>query len=229
MVEGAEHQGEATVELDLRIPVPYILEKAPGSKRGILLLHGYNDRANSARRRVFGAKPLEKLTLFAPNGIFPAPVRIKEQHRIAYAWYFRDGDSGLQMSSPEFGADGVMQMIAKLGLQDHSWIVVGFSQGGFLAPYLLNAGLRADSVIAIGAAYRLEAYQLLSEKRDLSTVTLHAIHGDIDQIIGLDRAKSSYEVIQGLGVKGSFNTLKGVGHTLDVSGQDLVQKLITEL
>jgi phospholipase/carboxylesterase len=209
-------------ELSVRLPVSYELDAQAEAERGVLVLHGYADHARSARRRLLGRDPLPGFTVLAPNALFPAPVPKLDEFREAYAWYFRDPKSGSIMISPDLAAEALARLLAELGLAGLDWILLGFSQGGFFAPHLVRAGVRARTIISVGAAYRRDAYEGLPPLR------VHAIHGTSDEIVTPERARSSFEEIRGLGYGATFHALEGVGHTLDDAGRALVRRLIAE-
>ena len=175
--------------VDLSFPVSYVFNPASDSTRGLMVLHGFSDHAESVTKRLIGKNTtIEGATLLAPNALFPAPVKKGDEYKEAYSWYFRDPKTGMQMSSPEFAAAAVVKLVNHLDLNHLTWVVLGFSQGGFFAPHLIRAGLNIKTIIAVGAAFRPEAYQGLKPFR------LHAIHGQDDQVVEHEVSKNSFEV-----------------------------------
>ena len=209
-------------ELILPFPVGYELELAPSSKNALLVLHGFSDHGQAAKKRLLGWEPKASHTILAPNGLFPVPVKKADGYRKAYAWYFRDPDTGLELVSPEFAADVIMRLINKLGMLDLDWKILGFSQGGFLAPYLVRAGLNAKNIISVGAAYRPDAYA------GLPAVKLSAIHGEADDIVSFATAQSSFEKIKEMGYGKEFYPIPKLAHTLNDEGRALLWKLVLE-
>ncbi len=217
-------------ELNLPFQVSYTLEQPPlvdsefveskGKSFGLLVLHGFSDHAVAARKRLLGSEPFQDLTILSPNAVFPAPVKKGNEYREAYSWYFRDPVTGAQMSSPQFAAEALIAMIEKLGLQDKTWIVIGFSQGGFFAPALVQAGLKVKAIIAVGSAYREESYV------GLQPVRVHALHGTDDWVVNHDLSRASFDLIQKMGFGHEFHSLVGLGHTLNDEGRALVRKII---
>lgn len=208
--------------LNVELPVTYSLEACEGSKRGVLLLHGYADHARAARKRLLGLEPLAGFTVFAPNAVFPCPVWQEDRFKEAYSWYFRDFDSGAQMIPPDLSARSLIEFIEKLGLSSLQWTILAFSQGGFFAPFLIRAGLNAKTIVAVGAAYRPEIYE------GLSSCQVHGIHGEMDRDVPFERAKSSFEAIKEMGYGAEFHGLPGVGHTLNDSGRAIVRRILTQ-
>jgi predicted esterase len=149
-------------------------------------------------------------------------VRAGDAYKEAYSWYFRDPKSGLQMISPEFAAAALKDLVGKLGLLEIEWIILGFSQGGFFAPFLKRAGLNVRAIVAVGAGFRREAYE------GLAPVRVRALHGAADEVVPLEHARTGFEAIREMGYGVDFKALEGVGHTLNDEGRELVRALIAE-
>jgi len=209
-----------THTLNLPFPMTYELEQAPDSKHGLLVLHGYSDRASSARKRLLGTESVPSHVVLAPNAIFPAPAKIQDHYKEAYAWYFRDPHSGKQMISPDFAAKALIQLIHELKLDSIQWTILGFSQGGFFAPHLIRQGLRAKTIIAAGAAYRAEAYE------GLPPTKVYAIHGAKDEVVPLQLSQSSFEVIKKMGYGADYHLIPDLGHTLNDESRKLIRTII---
>jgi predicted esterase len=209
---------QASIAIDF--PVSYELEITPGATQGLLVLHGFSDHARAARRRLLGKTSPPGFTLLAPNALFPSPVKEGDGYKEAYSWYFRDPKTGVQLTTPEFAATVLLRLISDLKLGHLTWTILGFSQGGFFAPYLVRAGLNAPLIITSGAAFRPEAYQ------DLPPVRIHAIHGQDDAILDHQLGKSSFEGIQKMGYGVKFHSFPGLGHTLHEEGRALIRELI---
>ncbi|NBX93421.1 MAG: hypothetical protein EB078_04425 [Proteobacteria bacterium] len=209
-----------TIPLDIRLETSYLYQPSEKSERGLLVLHGFTDRAQSVKKRLLGDEPVPHFHVLIPNGLFPCPSKKNSEFKEAYAWYFRDPQSGKQMISPEFAAEALMNLIAQVGLDHLDWTILGFSQGGFFAPFLLKAGLNCNTIIGVGAAYRAEAYE------GVSLVKVYGIHGAQDEIVPYAQAKSSFEMITRLGYGAKFFTLPDLGHSLNGSGRKIVRELL---
>lgn len=104
-----------TIPLDIRLETSYLYQPSEKSERGLLVLHGFTDRAQSVKKRLLGDEPVPHFHVLIPNGLFPCPSKKNSEFKEAYAWYFRDPQSGKQMISPEFAAEALMNLI---GAQD---------------------------------------------------------------------------------------------------------------
>ncbi len=220
--EEASNRKFETLDLEIRVPVSYCLEKNEQSNRALLVLHGFSDNGRAARKRLLGMDSVPGFSVFVPNGIYPSPVKVGDEYKEAYAWYFRDPRTGTQLVAPETAADSLWRLIERLKLSKKLWTILGFSQGGFFAPYLVRHGLNAKTIIAVGSAYRPEAYE------GLSPVKVHAIHGEQDEDVPFEVARKSFDGIYDKGYGDSFTALPGVGHRLDDSGRAIIRRLLAE-
>lgn len=211
-----------TTQIDLQLPASYLFEECKKSEKGLLVLHGFTDHAKAVRKRLLGTDPVPGFSVLTPNGLFPCPHKSGNAFKEAYAWYFRDPLSGNQMISPEFAAESLLKLISQLGLSHLQWTLLGFSQGGFFAPFLVRAGLPANKIISVGAAYRPEAYE------GLKSVEVHALHGEKDVIVPFETAKVSFKVLQEMGYGRHFYSLPNVGHTVDCLGRDQIRTLLAQ-
>ena len=207
--------------IPLHLTTRYLIEVSPQAKTGLLVLHGYSDKATSVRKRLLGTGPVQHVTVLTPNGLFPSPVRHAEGFKEAYSWYFRDPQTHLEMISPEVAVQGLFTLIEKTKLQHLQWIILGFSQCGFLAPHLIRAGLPTRAVIVVGAKARQEIYQEISAE-----IPIYGIHGEQDTIIPYAEAKASFEALSPRHSSVIFEGLPGVAHTLDDAGRSTVRNWI---
>ena len=212
-------------EINAPLPVSYTYEPCEKSKKGILLLHGYADKAISARKRLLGLDSIPSYHVLAPNGFFPTPLlQANGSYKEAYAWYFYDPQTGTQLIAPEKAAKMMMSFLKQIALEDLEWTVLSFSQGGFFSPYLLRAGLKAKTLISVGAAYRTKALESLSP----DGIKIYAIHGMDDRIVDHDASKKSFEEIQKLGFQGEYYSLPGLAHSLNEEGRKIVSRILLE-
>lgn len=207
-------------QLALSLPTSYYLERDPDSQKGLLVLHGYADLARSARRRLLGTSPLPNYTSLSPNGLFPCPVEKDDGFKEAYSWYFKDPQSGVEMISPEFAANALLKLIDQLKLNQLEWIILGFSQGGFFAPYLVHAGLTCNRIISCGAAYQSEKW------KELKNLTIHAIHGEQDTDVPFEIAQQSFQSLKNLAPHSQFHPIPDLGHSMNEAGRELIRKLL---
>jgi predicted esterase len=86
---------------------------------------------------------------------------------------------------------------------------VGFSQGGYLAPFVALNLTNVIQVVGIGAGY-------LNEELDQTpTFRWDGIHGDQDTVVQCPNARESHAQLAEKGIAGEFRVLPGVGHELN--------------
>jgi predicted esterase len=211
---------EANFEFSL--PVRYHL--GPANKTGlVVLLHGYQDNAYSMLKRLSWAEQ-ENLPfqIFASNAPFPVPVWTGSGFKEAYSWYFRDTSRGLTLVPPQTSAARVAGLLKDLGLENERKVIVGFSQGGYLAPYLAKATSNVRAIVGLGSGYTPEHYE------DLNPISVYAIHGSEDKVIDLPRAQSDHAKLLARGFTGSFHVEPGLDHRVDPVLESRVRKLCLE-
>ena len=207
---------------DFPMPIRYYLteKKGPGL---VICLHGYQDHALSMIRRL-GWWEREDLPfqICAINGPFPVPIWQADGFKEAYSWYFRDTSRDLDFVSPDTTASRLKLLVDDLGLSDVPKILVGFSMGGFLAPYLASELLNVRGIIGIGCGYNADTYA------KLSPLSVHAVHGDKDERIDIEGSKSDFTKVIAAGHTGGYHAVPGLTHRVDSSIEPLIRKLALE-
>ncbi len=207
-------------EYSVTLPMKYIfLDK--GSDVVVLMLHGYFDKASAFIRRSFGSADLP-FSILAPNAPFPVP-ELKPHHiKEGYSWYFYNYISHTMVLSPNAGVEMIHKLVLDLNLQAKRIVILGFSQGGFLSPLVASKLGNVKKIISVGAAYRADFWL------PPFSYELDAIHGDDDEVVSHERAYKTFQDIISKGVKGSFHTVKGLGHTLNDEARQLIyQKIVS--
>lgn len=206
-------QTKIQTELSLKMPVSYYLHRAPDSKALAILLHGYTDSANSFFQRAF-TEHLPSFNVLAPNAPYPMPVKTPSGYKEKYAWYFSDPRTGFVLVKPEVSVRYLKQLVTELKFDQHEITLVGFSQGGFLAPHLARVLPNVKKIIGVGCAFRLHDYETLDG------FSVDAIHGADDDIITLEQAKKTYEELRAArNIKGEFHVIPDLKHTMNAEAR----------
>jgi len=188
----------------------------------LLFVHGFTDTAHGFLRRAYPDETMDaRFEILAPNGIFPVPQKIEKGWREAYAWYFAESRD-TAIIPPAVGADAIGKLLAQLNLQDREKVIVGFSQGGFLIPHLLQRLKNVKKAIGIGCAYRVEDYP------EGSSTVIDGIHGTEDDVVGFERGRDSFAALQAKNPQGHFHAIAGLKHTMNDESRALLKKLISE-
>ncbi len=175
----------------------------------ILFLHGYTDHSGSFLKRLFPdswPSVFEDTAILAPNGPFPVPVRSEDGWREAYSWYFYDDKLAKMVISPETATLGCEQLLLKLGYESTPTIIVGFSQGGYLAPHLASRLKSVREIIGVGTGYREDYYPAKSPWR------LTGIHGTEDDVFPVAAARQNYARVLRNTQGGEFFEVPKLGH-----------------
>lgn len=142
--------------------VPYHVREAdPGTDAGgqkwIVALHGMGEDADRMIERV---EPLaaDGWSLLCPRAPFPVEIRRRRDRTVGYAWYQYDGNAErfvAAMSDTGTFLFGVLDGVIPAGTPI---VLVGFSQGAYLAYYLaLRHPDRVRGVVGIAGRAKVEA------------------------------------------------------------------------
>ena len=199
----------------------YQWQRATGTaSRLILMLHGYRQTGPyllEALRPAFSPELLKSCHLLAPNAPFPIPDTVKDPadrqrvglgKRIGFAWYFRDSATGDFYIDPGIPSRFLATLIQTLGLADLPKTVIGFSQGGYVSPYVIAGLSRVDQFVCISSHIPSEAF---APDRPLRIDT---IHGDQDEVVPLAEARASVDDCVRRGRPAKLHVLPGVGHRI---------------
>jgi phospholipase/carboxylesterase len=205
------------------LPMRYKLWGEPNDKV-VLCMHGYQDHAQSMMKRI-GWLDNDKLPfqVLAVNGPFPVPIWTASGFHEAYAWYFRDTERGFTIVSPEQMAERVAQLTEELNLHKTPLVIFGFSQGGYLAPFVTRLLPQTKAIIALGSGFPKAPYAHVP-----TTTKIYAIHGDRDERIPIQPTKEAHAQLLQQGFQGEFFAIPGLDHRVDTQVEPLVRKLAIE-
>lgn len=212
-----------TLELQAHLPFSFHHKVHEDDEKLVLFLHGYMDSGMSFFRRALRGNEISE-SILAPNGPFPLPVQTEDSFKEAYAWYFWEYSKNRVVIPPRVSVGLLKELIDQLGYTKKPKVLVGFSQGGFMLPYLLPELEGIKGLVAVGAGFREQDYPAST------AVPLVAIHGDEDKIIGLDYSQKSFEALLATRkIKGDFHIIPGLGHTVNEAGSLLIRDSIKSL
>lgn len=184
----------------------------------LLVLHGYQQTGAWAFQRLRAvAEKQEKI--ISVNAPFPLPYKGKNGWVMTYGWYFFDSASGEYIIEMDFAVDYLKKVIAEYVRPGANIKVVGFSQGGYIAPFLAKDCDQVSQVIGLHCRFRSE---VLTEQYNFR---LDAIHGEDDSVVSPQRAEKCHQEIIEKGNTGDFCLLGGVGHEIN----DFVRREVVRL
>jgi predicted esterase len=194
------------VELKLEHQI-YIIEKGT-PKRVYLLLHGYLLDGKYLLDTLKDTLPEDSL-IIAPNGPFLVPVKKNERYKTKFAWYFFDPHKQNFYIDFEPASHYAKKVLDTYNTQKLPVTIIGYSQGGYLAPRIGNADTLVDSVIGMACAFRSSRFEF-NEKIKYSQINSRS-----DLVVDFEGALSEFEKIKEKGNLGEFYTLNDSGHRID--------------
>ena len=208
---------EANYEFPL--PVRYHLT-APKGKGLVIVLHGYQDTAHSMMKRLGWLDTELPFQVLAINAPFPVPIWNKEGLKEAYSWYFRDRDKDLVIVAPDTTAERVAQLFRDLQLENSRKVFFGYSQGGYLAPYIAAHSDKVRGIAGLGCGFNEDAFE------NLNPLPVLALHGALDDRVSIDKSKKEHEALIAQGFTGEFIEIPGLEHKVDPVVEPLVRDFI---
>jgi len=187
------------------IPVDYILSNPKGEKL-LILLHGYQQAAQIIYEKLKLALPKDFVVL-VPNGLYPIR-QLKEGHYdVKFAWYLYDDLKDEYLIDPVPAATALKSLIENLGFKEKPKHIVGYSQGGYFAPFLAERLENVERVIGISSVF-------LKDEISKPYYRLDGLHGKDDSVVNSEVARLAHEELIKNGASGKFEVLEGEGHKI---------------
>ena len=202
-----KHKIELTHEIEIK--------ELNDSNRFYILLHGHQLNGTYMFERF---KDLLNGTILAPNAPFLYPLKKNESFEARYTWYFFDPFKKDYYIGMEPAAEYVNSIIQTYVPKDIPVTVIGYSQGGYLAPKIAELNNSVDTVIGLACTFRSSRYQ----KRE--NVSYYQINSKSDPLIDYANAKEEYFKLHE--DKSNFITLENTGHKLNSDYIDEVLKIL---
>ena len=174
--------------------------KAPDKGgRLFLFLHGYMQKAYTIYNKFESLiKPGDGI--LAPNGAYPIPVKVKDNWKHGYSWYFYNPNTREYPIDTDVAVSFIKTLLNEKNLNEHKITAIGFSQGGYLTPYLAQNIPQIDHII--GMACEFKTNRLDEGKR--FDFRADQVHGGCDDLVNIEHAKETHRAILKLGARGSF-------------------------
>jgi predicted esterase len=200
-------------EVPIRLPVDLHEIRPPKPTELIVLLHGFDESGDRILGKVSPVLPPTAWVL-APNGPFPMPHRTPEGYRMGFAWYFYNAAKTEYYIDMEVALSTVEGLVRELGAQDLPKRVIGFSQGGYVAPFLALRLGNVRQVVGMACEF---LHEELAPFAPLA-FPVDGLCGQADEITPPDQARSGFESLLPLcRVAGRFEMIAGSTHRIDDS------------
>lgn len=182
-------------------------------------MHGFSQRGESLMKKLSSVIP-EHAAILSPNAPFPAPFKTDSGYLEAYAWYFYLAKENRFVIPPGPAVHALRALVKKLKYDHLPVTIIGFSQGGYLAPVVARQ-LNVDHVISVSADY-LARYYSKDDK-----FKLDAIHGAKDEVSPIEISKKNLEDLKrDLGLNATFHELPNTRHEVDEEAIKIIAQIL---
>jgi predicted esterase len=184
-----------------------VVRRVENPKEVYLLLHGLAERGKRIFRKLLPYLPEDALVI-APNGPFPLPRQKEGRISYGHSWYFYDKYERTYFLNQDLAKYWLRDLLKTENPRSLPLTIIGFSQGGYLAPLVGEVIPETKLVIGLACEFRTTLIQ------SQLSFPLVAIHGDKDDIISIDSAKSEAEKLKEIGITTEFHTVANTTHEI---------------
>jgi predicted esterase len=204
-------QLEQRHEFTVRLPVEIAESRPPAPTELIVLLHGYEESGDRILGKLAPALP-PGAWVVAPNGPFPLPRKVGDGYKLGFAWYFYVSARGEYYIDMELSIGIIDTLIRELGAEALPKRVIGFSQGGYLAPFVGQRLRNTRQVVGLACDFLHEELGLLAPL----PFPVDGLCGSADKIISPEEARRTFEALTPhCRVAGRFEALLNSEHKID--------------
>jgi predicted esterase len=154
----------------------------------ILLLHGLGERGKRIFRKLLPYLHQNALIL-APDAPFPIPRNKEGRLDYGHSWYFYDKFEKKYFITQDLAKFWLRDLLKMENPEKLPVTMIGFSQGGYLAPLAGVEVPETKLVIGIACEFRTT---LITEAPPFP---LYAIHGSEDEIVTLQSARNEITLL----------------------------------
>lgn len=202
--------------------VDYYLQKKTEAKEVWLLLHGYSESAQHIVKRLSPIIP-SNVNVLAPNGPFPLPKKTQSTTKLGFAWYFYDNTNDHYFIDFTISCEIIENLLKELNLHELPLRIIGYSQGGYLAPF---AGLHLKKTfhaLGINSSTRVD---FINEEG--LNFCFDQVHGAEDEFVDIQLAKQRFDKLAEKGNPGCFEIVENQSHYLSKDYLNPINSLITQ-
>lgn len=197
-----------------------IVRRVDNPREIFLLLHGLGERGKRIYRKLLPYLPKDALVI-APNGPFPIPRQKEGRMDYGHAWYFYDKTEGKYFLNQDLARFWLRDLIKIENPKALPVTIIGFSQGGYLAPLAGMTISETKLVIGLGCEFRSTLIQ------NKPAFPMHAIHGDRDEIIPMNMGQNEIKKLSEHGIHVEWHLVTNTGHEIS-NGMGIAVKSILE-
>ncbi|MDH5642289.1 MAG: alpha/beta hydrolase-fold protein [Nitrospira sp.] len=212
--------------------VPYHVDCPPITDPGarfetLMLLHGMGETPAFMRKRL-GALAEGRIIVY-PRAPWPFEVRNGDNNRIGFAWYVFSGDQQLLREGMELSAGHLAAIMAAVAakhpVDPERTRLIGFSQGGYLAPFA--AATHAGAFRAAASLSGRIKHEFLSDTpaETKERLPLLHVHGGGDARVLPGPARDSVEACRTMGfMQVEYHEVPGAGHEVTAPMVEIVKE-----
>lgn len=203
-------------------PIDYILHRPNEEAEDVyILLHGHAQTGQFIFDKLKHLIP-EGSIILSPNAPFPLPSfsKVNNELKLGYTWYFYNSKTNEFLIDFNYSSKIILNLINLLALGNKRLHIIGYSQGGYLSPFVAQELKNVVRVIGIACNFRSK---FLSKN---PICPLHAIHGTGDLVVDYSGALDSFEDLKKMGNQGTFITIEDEGHRLSQQYYDEIRKIL---
>ncbi|EPZ51392.1 phospholipase/carboxylesterase [Bacteriovorax sp. BAL6_X] len=171
------------------LPIDSIEMGNPKAQRTLLVLHGFAQNNEQIKENIIdklSSKIVENFRILIPNGIFPIPKIRPNQITYRYSWYFYDHTRQsyyIDMNTP---IEALGNLLKAKAIEFKNVTIIGYSQGGYLAPIMASYLPGIHTSIAINANTRVDK---LGENLNFKHLS---IHNEGDPVVEFKNSHNSF-------------------------------------
>ncbi len=185
----------------------------------VLLLHGLDERGLRILRKLMKYLP-ESAHVLAPNGPFPLPRPKADRMDYGYTWYFYDRFTQSYHIDQTLALSLLKSLLAEKNPSNLPITVIGFSQGGYLAPLLGYEDSNIKTVIGLGCEFRERFF------KSVPSFKLYGLHGDQDVIISPEHSRQCAEDLLKKNISMDWSLIPGAAHEINQAMGLAVQRIL---
>lgn len=198
-----------------------IIRRHENPKQCFLLLHGLGERGKRIYRKLCTHLPEESI-IIAPNAPFPMQRQREDRIDYGHTWYFYNKFDKTYFINQDLAKNWLKDLLAQLNPDKLPLTIIGFSQGGYLAPLVGEIIPETELVIGLACEFRKNLIESLPKFK------MVAIHGNNDEIIPLSMAKDEIEKFKQDGHQIDLHVIKDTGHEINSPMGAVVREVIDQ-
>lgn len=197
-------------------PLKFAEIKPSNPRSLILLLHGLDERGLRIQRKLMKYLP-EDAHVIAPNGPFPLARVKSDRVDFGYAWHFYDPFTKSYEIDQSFTRGLLKDLLEKLNPHKLPVVIIGFSQGGYIAPGIAFEVPETQLVVGIGCEFRPHFFPTLPHFKLLS------VHGLDDKIIPATHAEENNQLLKARGIEVAWVPLQNTAHEINSAVGEVIR------